>query len=354
MKIHMITEVISQTIMITSFVMVMMLLIEYINVRSRGLWTSKLKKSETGQVFLGATLGLLPGCLGSYAMVSLYTHNMLTLGALTATMIATTGDEAFIMFSMIPGTALKIMAIIFVFAVVTGYLMNLFMKKKKYYNKEKAHFPIHEEKSCNTVSKSEFKHQWKELSFERAILIAGILVYLFLLISGKLEHSHLHQDDFHAHGEWSWIRITFLIASSIVLFIVAIVPDHFLKEHLWEHIIKKHFLKIFLWTFGALLVIEFLLEHYQFESWLDNNHIIILITALLIGIIPISGPHLVFVTLFFNQAIPFSILLANSIVQDGHGSLPLFAESKKSFIQVKAINLLVGLIVGLAGYFLNW
>lgn len=344
----------SQTIMITSFVMVMMLLIEYINVRSRGTWTTRLKKSETGQVLFAATMGLLPGCLGSYAMVSLYTHNMLTLGALVATMIATTGDEAFIMFSMIPGTALKIMLIIFILAVVTGYIMNLLMKKRKYYNKEKAQFPIHEESTCSRATSKEILQHWKEVSFERAILIAGILVYLFLLIAGKLEHSHLHQDDHHAHGEWSWIRITFLIVSSIVLFIVAIVPDHFLKEHLWEHIIKKHFLKIFLWTFGALLAIELLLHHYQFESWLDNNMLIVLATALIIGIIPVSGPHLVFVTLFFNQAIPFSVLLANSIVQDGHGSLPLFAESKKSFIHVKLINLLVGLIVGLAGYFFNW
>jgi hypothetical protein len=40
-------------------------------------------------------------------------------------------------------------------------------------------------------------------------------------------------------------------------------------------------------------------------------------------------------------------LLANSIVQDGHGMLPLFAESKKDFVKVKLINMGVGLVVGL-------
>ena len=59
-----------------------------------------------------------------------------------------------------------------------------------------------------------------------------------------------------------------------------------------------------------------------------------------------SGPHLLFVTMFSQGLLPFSILLANSIVQDGHGMLPLLAESRKDFIKVKAINMLVAFIAG--------
>jgi hypothetical protein len=54
------------------------------------------------------------------------------------------------------------------------------------------------------------------------------------------------------------------------------------------------------------------------------------------------------VTLFAKGAIPFSVLLANSIVQDGHGMLPLLAESRKAFLVVKAINLAAGALVGIA------
>ena len=84
------------------------------------------------------------------------------------------------------------------------------------------------------------------------------------------------------------------------------------------------------------------------------NLILILMIAVLIGIIPESGPHIVFITLFLNGTIPFSILLANSIVQDGHGAIPLLAESQKSFIVMKLINILVGLIVGFSGYFFGF
>jgi len=39
-------------------------------------------------------------------------------------------------------------------------------------------------------------------------------------------------------------------------------------------------------------------------------------------------------------------LLVSSIVQDGHGALPLLAQSRKNFLLMKALNMLVGLIVG--------
>jgi hypothetical protein len=39
-------------------------------------------------------------------------------------------------------------------------------------------------------------------------------------------------------------------------------------------------------------------------------------------------------------------LPANSVVQDGHGMLPLLAESRKDFIKVKIINLMIGLLIG--------
>jgi len=148
---------------------------------------------------------------------------------------------------------------------------------------------------------------------------------------------------------WDWRRITFAIVSLVGIFIIGTVPDHFLKEHLWGHTIKKHLGKIFIWTFAAFFLIEILLPYLDLDHWLESNLWIVLTVALLIGIIPQSGPNIVFITLFAGGYIPFSILLANSIVQDGHGALPLLAESRKSFIYMKAINVGVGLLIGGAG-----
>lgn len=90
---------------------------------------------------------------------------------------------------------------------------------------------------------------------------------------------------------------------------------------------------------------------FHVESWVRENHLYVLMIAVLVGIIPESGPHLVFVTMFAAGVLPVSILLANSIVQDGHGMLPMLAVSRKSFFWIKGINLIVGLAAGVVGLY---
>jgi len=76
--------------------------------------------------------------------------------------------------------------------------------------------------------------------------------------------------------------------------------------------------------------------------------------ALIVGIIPESGPHMVFVMMFAKGLIPFSVLLASSIVQDGHGMLPLLSHSVRDSLAVKMFNIVIGLILGGALYLLGF
>jgi Protein of unknown function (DUF2899). len=351
-------EVIRQTIMITSLVLVMMLLIEYANVVSKGLWGQNLSKSGLKQILLATLLGLIPGCIGGFAVVSMFTHNLLNFGALVAAMIASTGDESFVMFSMFPEKALILNVIIFAIAVGGGLVVNLIFKSIKVPYPGKTHMQIHSHEF------EPIRHSWKKvaenlrnLSFQRAILLMGLMLFLFGIITGQFEHgAHEITNSQQGHSEWGLENLLFIVLSVIVFYVLLIVDEHFLEEHLWQHIIRKHFARIFLWTFGALLVISLLMHYVDLTPWLAQNRLIVLALALLIGVIPESGPNLIFVSLFYSNPamLPFSILLANSIVQDGHSSLPLFAESKKSFFLVKGINIVIGFIVGLLGYYMNW
>ena len=97
-----------------------------------------------------------------------------------------------------------------------------------------------------------------------------------------------------------------------------------------------------------------LLDQLQLEVWLQEKQFIVLLVACLVGLIPESGPHLIFLTLYAEGTIPLSIFLASSVVQDGHGMLPMLAESRKDFLKVKLINLAVGLLLGLIGYLGRW
>jgi hypothetical protein len=275
-------------------------------------------------------------------------------------MIASSGDESFVMFSLFPEKALILNVIIFVIAIVVGIFISIIIKGDILKFKGKPHLVIHStEREEQSLSIKEAIIGLRSISFPRAILIMGLLLFIFGILSGQFEHGGFeinHGSEVHAHGEsgWNWEEFLFIGVSLIALFLILVVKEHFLEEHIWEHIIKKHFLKIFLWTFGALLVIHLMMDYIDLEHWMKTNVYTLLVIAVLVGIIPESGPNLVFVIFFFNGTIPFSILLANSIVQDGHGALPLLAESKKSFFLMKIINMIVAFLAGLAGLSMNF
>ena len=127
--------------------------------------------------------------------------------------------------------------------------------------------------------------------FKPSVYRIVIFVLLVALISGVLT-------GILAGDSEDWMRITVLSATAFSLFVVVSVPDHFLKKHLWEHVVKVHLPKIFLWTFGTLFFMVVLMKYVDIESWMSGNLFIVLLIAVLVGIIPESGPHLIFVTLF--------------------------------------------------------
>jgi hypothetical protein len=274
-------DVFKESLKVTLFVMLMMIIIDFINVKSKGKLESILQTgNKWKQYFVSSFLGTAPGCLGSFAGVSLYIHGMISFGALTGLMLATAGDEAFVMLAIIPETAIIMFGILFLLGIIAGYFTDFLVKKFK----------------VKTCTDCEFKQ-------------------------------------FHPGQEGY---------------------KHYLKDHIWAHIIKGHLAKVFLWTFAALLVVEYAMTLVDLQSITSEYTFVLLILGALIGLIPESGPHLIFVMLFANGLIPFSVLFTSSIVQDGHGMLPMLSYSVKDSIKLKMFNLGFGLFIGLIIYALGF
>jgi hypothetical protein len=389
---NIVIEALKNSILITGLVMIMMLLIEYINIHSHGNSFRKLKKSPIKQVIVAASLGLIPGCIGGFAVVSLYTHKLLSFGALVAMMIASSGDEAFIMLAMIPKTAIILFVVLFLLGIAAGIITDRFVKREDApFNPD--HYETHDDCCGNSAKKpgifsGSIIGNMKNISRQRFFIMAGIFVFIIAVVAGLLEHDHaadhghehaavttsIQLPDAHVHDKSCilddhnesvissstehdhgahfnifserWINLIFTGISLLTLLLTARASEHFIKEHLWNHVVKKHLKSIFLWTFGALLVIHFGMRFLHIEEWLAQNVYIMILLAVAIGLIPESGPHMVFITLFAGGFIPFSVLLASSIVQDGHTALPLLAESKRSFFKAKLINMAIGLAAG--------
>jgi hypothetical protein len=115
--------VINDSIMITLFVFVMMLVIDYVNVLTKGKMQKAVQGGKRRQYAIASFLGVTPGCLGAFMNVSLYIHGLLGFGAIVGGMIATSGDEAFVMLALFPKEATLLFALLFVLGI-TGAWMN--------------------------------------------------------------------------------------------------------------------------------------------------------------------------------------------------------------------------------------
>lgn len=402
-------EVLRNAVLITGLVLIMMLMIEYCNIGSHGSLFARLKSSGINQVLIGTLLGLVPGCIGGFAAVSLFTHKLLSFGALTAMMIASSGDEAFVMLATMPLKALLLFAILGALAIVTGLVCDRYLFKEQNFAFCPDGYEIHKEHDSSIASPfrlSSYKDALRRPSRERLLLLAGIALFVVALLSGFAGHDHaghdhavhqevalheeamlheevahnheLHEDAEHNHAlhghathqeslqeiieerhlstftlhllDEEWMNCLFAIMSIVTLLFTATAKEHFIKEHLWHHVIKRHLLSIFLWTLGGLAVCQIGVQYLNIEEWVSSNMIFVILLAVAVGIIPESGPHLVFVTLYLNGIVPFSVLLANSISQDGHTALPLLASSRKTFLKAKAVNIIIGAVVGILLY----
>ena len=127
--------------------------------------------------------------------------------------------------------------------------------------------------------------------------------------------------------------------------------QHFLKEHVYGHILMKHIPKLFLWIFVPLTLVEFLIQNFDFASLISGMPVLTLIVfAALVGIVPESGPHMIFLILYSKGLIPFSVLLVSTLSQDGHGLLPLLSHTIKDTLYVQIFTTGFSLIVGIILY----
>ena len=423
---HLLTDSLRNSVLITGIVIIMMM-IESFNIESHGRLFSKVKGSSLRQVILASVLGSIPGCIGGFATVSLYSRRLLSFGALTAMMIASSGDEAFVMLAMMPDRALWIFAILFAVAVFSGVAIDRITKTCHPEQSVNCH-PERSEGSAEdanpdsslplrmtsqplrmtspqtgmtaqppgmtapqtgmttqppgmTAPQTEMTAKGKEgpmaekdgtkpeperqtdpaekpagqdterrsLTWRRIVLTAVIILFAVALAAGWMEHDHAVPETGKIRidllSEW-WMNLIFAILCIIMLIILCFRSDRFIKETLWHHVLQKHLPNIFAWTFGVLLLIGILSEYIDLDRWVSDNTALMILLAVAIGIIPESGPHLIFVTMYASGIVPLPVLLASSISQDGHSSLPLLAEDKRSFVYAKLLNCIIALIVG--------
>lgn len=263
------------TLKIVVMVTVLMSIIDYIEQRYDDKLKSIITDRPLVQIVSASFLGAVPGCMDAFLIVSLYIHGTVGFGALTAVMLSTAGDEAFIMLALIPDATLKIMMATVLLGIVGG------------------------------------------------LIAEKIADYLHLELDQSCDF--YERDDGQENG--------------------------FLRKHVVNHIILEHAPRLFLWIFVPLIVIDVLILGFDFASFVSGMPVLMLMVfAALLGVIPESGPHMVFVILFSKGLISFPVLLVSTLSQDGHGLLPLLSHSIKDTVYVQVFTTLFSLAVGVLLY----
>jgi hypothetical protein len=388
-------------VQVTAFVGAVLLLFGYLDYVLAGRLVKMIENSKRFQPIIGAILGLTPGCGGAIFLMPLFPRRIVSFGTITAALIATMGDSAFVFMTVMPKQFLMVSAISFVVAIITGYLVDLlplgerlvqkfeedqerrrlehaahealdhsiFEEETGITHEEWAHIGHAEGDDIDLILHHSVKGHQPTHSLGYKLTHSAYAVYwVFISIGLVLGILDILQVDINALAV-PHLGLVFGLVGTALSVIMMVLSKKFLvadtheesemklasiKETLIHNAQETAFVGT--WVFAAYLAYELLVlflgsgSHAAGEAlitgFLSQTGLVAVLIGVLIGVIPGCGPQIIFVTLFTRGLVPFSAVLANAISQDGDALFPLIAIDRRSAFWVTVVNTIPALIVG--------
>lgn len=388
---------------VTVFVGIILLLFSFIDYKRQETFVSTIAKSEKYQPLIGSLLGIIPGCGGSILVMPLYVKGTVTFGTVVATLIATTGDSAFILLTQTPRDFLIITPICFIVGAAVGYIVDYYkigawLKKRttrgEIVDLEKEHEEAeallddlyHENPiACRSCSLRHIGHEEGDvvdmiLHHENPLdpkrlgykITHGcyIIFWIVLAVGFVLGVAELMQIDINrlpglpdagilVGGVGTLVTILFMFCSKKIIQ----AQTHEDTEHkvfsLREAFAHNAQETAFVgtWVFAAYLIYELGVYFAGGEQVVTAVMISTGLTAVLlgalVGIIPGCGPQVIFVSLYLKGIFPFAALLSNAVSQDGDALFPLIAMDRKAAFWATVLNTIAALVVGIAAFYIE-
>lgn len=284
-------EVLIEALEITGLVYVLMVLVELMELRVGQSLRKHLTENRAIQYLVSAGVGTIPNCGSTSLMVTLYMAGIVSFGALLTAMVCLIDDSGVLLLSCLADKAMRIT----ISDVVTLWVILV------------------------------------TVGIAGGVLAESMIRKFRIRTAAKCLIPHHNE---FADKKFRW--------------------GHFLTEHAYHHIFLKHIPALFLWMLGSLTALYILESRFQLSEHLRGSTGTMILLGALVGLLPSSTPQLIFVTLFGKGIIGLPVLAANSIVQEGHGLLPLLSFSVSDAIKIKAIKFVFGLVVGYGLWLLNF
>lgn len=389
---------------VSVFVGAVLLLFGYINYKKSGAFIRGIEKSKKWQPVIGALLGLTPGCGGAIFVMPLFIKGSVSFGTVVATLIATMGDSAFVIISVLPLHYIIVSVISFIAAIITGYLVDYFnvgqmlLGKIKRLSKEEreeinqkadhmllnmqckdgitCHIGHDEGDEIDIALHHKAKGHQKPETLGYKFTHSGFIFYWFIITVGLvLGIMLLFQIDVNQLSIPNLGSILGIAGTGLSI-VMMIMGKKFIQDDTHEETeLKSMSLKetlihnaqetafVATWVFVAYLIYElgiyglgggdYAVGEELLTSFMTSAGLMAVIIGAVIGLIPGCGPQVIFVALFTKGMIPFAALLANAISQDGDALFPLLAIDRRSSLWATIITTIPALIFGLITYFIE-
>ena len=372
---------------VTVFVAAMVLLFSWLQYLTAGRFVDWIRSSRQWQPFIGALMGLTPGCGGAIIMMPMYARGYVTYGTVLSTLIATLGDSAFVLFGAtiqdpsLLEPVLAVHLISFAAGVLWGYgadyleitpsrpLGRLSFQSANETKETKnqvepindghdiiSSFPREEPGSLSyRIVHSGYRIWWAVTSIG---LVLGIML-IFWFAEDPNYSPEIAWDITTRDGLLTWVGIIGT-SLSVILYAAsksfladdteATIGDKLnsLDETLTHAASETAFVTF--WVLFAYLAFEAAMSlGGASESDLASNGdgVVAIVVAASIGLIPGCGPQIIAITAYIEGIISFPALVANAISQDGDALFPLLVRHRAASLWATVHTLLPGLAAGL-------
>ena len=372
---------------VTVFVAAMVLLFSWLQYLTAGRFVDWIRSSRQWQPFIGALMGLTPGCGGAIIMMPMYARGYVTYGTVLSTLIATLGDSAFVLFGAtiqdpsLLEPVLAVHLISFAAGVLWGYGADyleitpsrpLGRLSSRSANETKetenqvepindghdiiSSFPREEPGSLSyRIVHSGYRIWWAVTSIG---LVLGIML-IFWFAEDPNYSPEIAWDITTRDGLLTWVGIIGT-SLSVILYAAsksfladdteATIGDKLnsLDETLTHAASETAFVTF--WVLFAYLAFEAVMSlGGASESDLASNGdgAVAIVIAASIGLIPGCGPQIIAITAYIEGIISFPALVANAISQDGDALFPLLVRHRAASLWATVHTLLPGLAAGL-------
>ena len=286
------------------------------------------------EVTFAAFLGALPGCGGAIIVTTQYVRGKQSFGALTAALIGTMGDAAFLLLAREPLTGIMIIVIGFVTGSLFGILVNYLHGADFMRGSVK---PAPDIQDALTSPPPPAALAKASLALDRIWLLLMIPAVIFaLILAGQIDVGAMMSNVMLAVGVFGGM-LCWLMYGIFGHHIMPASPQADAVKHEYQ-LTLRNFIDdtnfVTVWVIMAFLLFEVSVHLLQFDlkAAFDVYYLFVPLMAILIGFLPGCGPQILVATLYLEGFIPISALLGNAISNDGDALFPALALAKKPAI----------------------